>query len=120
MSSPYIKSVAVATALAALDEGRTAERTVLREAVRALLALLAERAPGRSVEVRVPPYGAVQCVPGPRHTRGAPPNTVEMDPETWLGLAAGRVDWARAVTEGRVRASGIRADLSAYLPLELG
>ncbi|MEG3633024.1 sterol carrier family protein [Micromonospora palythoicola] len=119
MSSPYNKSASVAAALSALDEGRAPERSVLREAVRALLTLLADRAPGRSVEVRVPPYGAVQCVPGPRHTRGTPPNTVEMDPETWLGLAAGRLDWARAVTEGRVKASGARADLSAYLPLEL-
>ncbi|GIJ34005.1 hypothetical protein Vse01_31530 [Micromonospora sediminimaris] len=120
VSSPYIKSASVAAALSALDEGRTPERPVLREAVRALLTLLADRAPGRSVEVRVPPYGAVQCVPGPRHTRGTPPNTVEMDPETWLGLAAGRLNWTQAVTEGRVNASGARADLSAYLPLELG
>ncbi|RIV38897.1 hypothetical protein D2L64_10715 [Micromonospora radicis] len=119
MSSPYIKSAAVTAALAALDEGRAPERPVLRAAVRALLTTLAARAPGRSVEVRVPPYGAVQCVPGPRHTRGTPANTVEMDPETWLGLATGRLDWARAVTEGRVRASGSRADLSGYLPLEL-
>ncbi|PZG20380.1 hypothetical protein C1I95_09855 [Micromonospora craterilacus] len=93
---------------------------MLRAAVRALLTILADRAPGRSVEVRVPPYGVVQCVPGPRHTRGTPPNTVEMDPETWLAVATGRLDWAQAVTEGRVRASGIRADLSGYLPLELG
>ncbi|WP_229705914.1 sterol carrier family protein [Micromonospora sonchi] len=120
MSSPCSKSAAVATAVAALDEGRTPERSVLREAVRVLLNVLAARTPGRSVEVRVPPYGAVQCVPGPRHTRGTPANTVEMDPETWLRLATGRLDWTRAVTEGRVRASGARADLSAHLPLELG
>ncbi|SCF08765.1 MDMPI C-terminal domain [Micromonospora chaiyaphumensis] len=88
-----------------------------REAVRTLLATLAERAPGRSVEVRVPPYGAVQCVAGPRHTRGTPPNVVEMDPATWLALATGRLGWAEAVTEGRVRVSGIRADLSEHLPL---
>ena len=76
-------------ALTALDEGRTPERPVYREAVRTLLTVLAERAPGRSVEVRVPPYGAVQCVTGPRHTRGTPPNVVEMDPATWLALATG-------------------------------
>ncbi|WP_420812892.1 sterol carrier family protein [Micromonospora zingiberis] len=105
--------------MAALDEGRTPERSVFREAVRALLTTLADRAPGRSVEVRVPPYGVVQCVSGPRHTRGTPPNTVEMDPATWLGLATGRLVWTQAVTEGRVRASGNRADLSPYLPLEL-
>ncbi|MEU8259510.1 sterol carrier family protein [Micromonospora sp. NPDC048999] len=117
MSSPHSKSAAVATALTALDEGRTPERPVFREAVRTLLAVLAERAPGRSVEVRVPPYGAVQCVTGPRHTRGTPPNVVEMDPATWLALATGRLGWAEAVTEGRVRVSGARADLSAHLPL---
>ncbi|PZF91730.1 hypothetical protein C1I93_20870 [Micromonospora endophytica] len=119
MSSPHIKSAVVATAMAALDTGRTPERSVLREAVRVLLTILAARTPGQSVEVRVPPYGAVQCVPGPRHTRGTPSNTVEMDPQTWLAVATGRLDWAQAVTEGRVRVSGARADLSAYLPLEL-
>jgi hypothetical protein len=117
VSSPHIKSAAVATALSALDEGRVPERPVLREAVRTLLAALAERAPGRSVEVRVPPYGAIQCLPGPRHTRGTPPNVVEMDPETWLRVATGRLEWADAVTEGRVQVSGVRADLSAHLPL---
>ncbi|MCW3813626.1 sterol carrier family protein [Micromonospora sp. DR5-3] len=117
MSSPHTKSAAVAAALTALDEGRTPERPVFREAVRTLLTALTERAPGRSVEVRVPPYGAVQCVAGPRHTRGTPPNVVEMEPETWLALATGRLAWAEAITEGRVRVSGIRADLSEYLPL---
>ncbi|MFG1838526.1 sterol carrier family protein [Micromonospora sp. NPDC049175] len=117
MSSPHIKSAAVAAALSALDEGRTPERPVFREAVRSLLAILAERAPGRSVEVRVPPYGAIQCVPGPRHTRGNPSNVVEMAADTWLELATGRIGWAEAVAEGRVQMSGVRADLSAYLPL---
>lgn len=117
MSSPHIKSAAVAAALKAFDEKRMPERPVLREAVRTLLTQLAERDPGRSVEVRVPPYGAVQCVPGPRHTRGSPSNVVEMDPVTWLELATGRLEWAVAVTEGRVRVSGIRADLSGHLPL---
>ncbi|MGC4854162.1 sterol carrier family protein [Micromonospora sp. DT4] len=117
MSSPHNKSTAVVTALAALDEGRTPERSVLREAVRSLLAVLAERAPGRSVEVRVPPYGAIQCAPGPRHTRGNPPNVVEMSPRTWLELATGRLGWAEAVAGGRVQVSGVRADISAYLPL---
>ncbi|WP_154940672.1 sterol carrier family protein [Micromonospora palomenae] len=117
MSSPHIKSAAVAAALSALDEGRTPDRPVYREAVRALLTALAERAPGRSVEVRVPPYGAVQCLPGPRHTRGTPPNVVEMDPRTWLLLATGRLQWVQALAEGRVRASGPRGDISSYLPL---
>jgi hypothetical protein len=82
------------------------------------LALLAQRAPGRSVEVRVPPYAAVQCIEGVRHTRGTPPAVIETDPETWLALATGRLTWRDAVDGGRVRASGERTDLSAHLPLE--
>ncbi|SCE85295.1 hypothetical protein GA0070564_1011322 [Micromonospora mirobrigensis] len=120
VSSPHIKSTAVVAALAALDEGRTPERPVLRDAVRALLTALVERAPGRSVEVRVPPYGAVQCIPGPRHTRGTPPNVVETDPQTWLAVATGRLAWSEAVSDGRIRVSGIRADLSGYLPVQPG
>jgi hypothetical protein len=92
-------------------------RPALRAAVRYSLRLLEERVPGRTVEVRVPPFAAIQCVPGPRHTRGTPPNVVETDPLTWLDLAAGRLDWSTAVSAGRVRASGQRADLSRYLPL---
>ena len=81
------------------------------------LALLAEQAPGGSVEVRVPPYAAVQAVPGVRHTRGTPPAVVETDAETWLDLATGALAWADAVALGRVSASGERADLAPYLPL---
>lgn len=84
--------------------------------MRFTLAELASRAPGRSVEVRVPPHGAVQAVVGPRHTRGTPPNTVETDATTWLGLVTGRVSWHEAVADGRVHASGERADLSAHVP----
>jgi hypothetical protein len=69
------------------------------------------------VEVRVPPYGAIQCVEGPRHTRGTPPNVVEMDPETWVRLATGRLSWGEAITQGRLRISGNRADISTYIPL---
>ncbi len=65
----------------------------------------------------MPPYGAVQCVAGPRHTRGTPPNVVETDPVTWVEVACGRLAWAEAVAQGRVSASGHRTDLSAYLPL---
>ena len=79
--------------------------------------LIATRAPGRSLELRVPPYAAVQCVEGPRHTRGTPPNVVETDPLTWVRLAAGRLSWSEAVTSGYVRASGERADLGGWLPL---
>ncbi|KRF20910.1 hypothetical protein ASG90_00320 [Nocardioides sp. Soil797] len=82
------------------------------------LALLEQRAPGNSVEVRVPPYAAVQVVPGVRHTRGTPPAVVELDAETWIGLARGDLTFAEADADGRVRASGERADISPYLPLE--
>ncbi len=85
--------------------------------VKHYLAVLEERAPGRSVEVRVPPYAAVQVVPGVRHTRGTPPAVIETDAETWLALATGLTTWHEAVDAGTVRASGERTDLSAYLPL---
>lgn len=92
-------------------------RDTQRMAARALLNILVERAPGRTVEVRVPPFAAVQCVEGPRHTRGTPPNVVEMAPQTWIRLAAGRSTWAEEKAGGHVLASGERADLSTYLPL---
>lgn len=84
------------------------------------LAVLEERAPGHSVEVRVPPYAAVQVIPGVRHTRGTPPAVVETDPATWIALATGELTWYDAERAGRVRASGERADLTAYLPLTSG
>jgi uncharacterized protein (TIGR03083 family) len=93
------------------------DRTALRLVTQACADLLATRAPGRSLELRVPPYAAVQCVAGPRHTRGTPPNVVETDPLTWIRLAAGRLDWRGAVAGGAVRASGERADLTGWLPL---
>lgn len=94
-----------------------ADRTTTATAVRSTLEDLAERAPGHSVEVRVAPHGVVQCLEGPRHTRGTPPNVVETDAATWLSLASGDLTWSQAVAAGRVRASGGRADLSALLPL---
>ena len=100
--------------LAAADLARASER----DRVKHYLALLAEQAPGRSVEVRVPPYAAVQCIEGVRHTRGTPPAVVETDPETWLAVATGRLAWSEAVDSGRVRASGERTNLSAHLPLD--
>ena len=103
--------------VAALGRALTPVPEALRAATRSLLGTLATRAPGRAVEVRVPPYAAVQCIEGPRHTRGTPPNLVEMDPVTWVRLAAGQTTWAGAVASGAVRASGVRADLTAYLPL---
>jgi hypothetical protein len=104
---------AVAEALAR-DERTPADDRLL---TKHFLAVLAERAPGNSVEVRVPPYAAAQVVPGVRHTRGTPPAVVETDPETWIALATGALTWADAQSAGRLRASGERADLSAYLPL---
>ncbi|WP_243229053.1 sterol carrier family protein [Microbacterium sp. CIAB417] len=109
------------TALAAVgtaqDAGTKPSRTDLATAVRYLLQLLEEKAPGNSVEVRVPPFGAVQVVQGPRHTRGTPPNVVEMDASTWIAVATGAEAWADAAASGRVSASGIRADLADLLPL---
>jgi uncharacterized protein (TIGR03083 family) len=92
-------------------------REAVGVAVRVLVGALAAKAPGRSVELRVPPYAAVQAVDGPRHTRGTPPNVVETDAVTWLELSTGRVAWADALGTGRLSASGERADLSAYLPV---
>src|SRR5437868_1964096 len=93
------------------DEEKPA-RPVLATAVRASLRTLEQIAPGHSVEVRVPPFAAIQCVEGPRHTRGTPPNVVEMDPKTWLELATGRLTFAAALAAARVSASGTRADIS--------
>lgn len=98
------------------SDGKIA-RPVLAMAVRYLLEELASRAEGNSVEVRVPPFGVTQCIPGPRHTRGTPPNVVEMPAELWLSLATGRISWAQAQQTGQLHASGLRADLSAHLPL---
>jgi hypothetical protein len=106
----------VAAALDRLAAG-TAERTDLKLLTKHFLALLAERAPGRSVEVRVPPYAAAQVIEGVRHTRGTPPAVIETDAETWIALATGDLPWTSAVTEGRVVASGERTDLTSYLPL---
>lgn len=100
-----------------LDSAFPHDRAAQGIAVRALAGVLAAVAPGTSVEVRIPPYAAVQCITGPRHTRGTPPNVVETAPLTWLRLATGRLTWADARGSGAVRASGGRADLSGALPL---
>ena len=119
----YLATRCVEFAVHALDLAAAVERDVgvgrdaTGVAVRLLLAALAARAPGKSVEVRVPPHGAVQCVEGPRHTRGTPPNVVECDAGTWLELATGRVTWQSAQAAARISASGDRADLSELLPL---
>ncbi|MEO6145428.1 MAG: sterol carrier family protein [Dermatophilaceae bacterium] len=94
-----------------------APTATIATAVRFALEELASRAPGRTLEVRVPPYGAVQCVEGPRHTRGTPPNVVETDARTWLDLVTGQQDWSTALAGGTVHASGLRATLADHLPL---
>jgi hypothetical protein len=98
-------------------EAEQPPRAVLGAAVKTSARWLAQQVPGRSVELRVPPHVAVQLVPGPRHTRGTPPNVVETDAATWLRLATGATRWAEAIADGTVTASGNRADLTAYLPL---
>lgn len=96
----------------------TAGRDETALAVRYLLQLLSDAAPGNTVEVRVPPFGAVQCVEGPRHTRGTPPNVIELDSHTWIALATGTLSWPDAVAQRVVAASGSRATLDGLLPLE--
>lgn len=100
-----------------LDVGIQPEGLALRLVVKELAMALADKHPGRSVEVRIPPYTAVQCLEGPRHTRGTPPNVVEAQPIAWLRLCAGREPWADLVRTGRITASGERSDLSPLMPL---
>lgn len=94
-----------------------ARRPVLAPAVRHTLELFAEEFPGGAVELRVPPYGAVQAIAGMHHTRGTPPAVVETDAATWLALVTGSLDWTEARGSGRIQASGERSDLSGMLPL---
>jgi len=106
-----------------ISAGRVADgvgvsRPQIATAVRYLLQVLAETHPGHTVEVRVPPFGAVQCVEGPRHTRGTPANVVEMDAATWVALSTGELSWVDARAGARVHASGSRADLSPLVPLQ--
>ena len=103
----------------ALERFRSGGRETadLRLLTKHLLALLVARAPGRAVEVRVPPYAVAQCVEGTRHTRGTPPAVVETDPATWISVAVGDQGWAEAVADGRVVASGERSDLGGLLPV---
>lgn len=109
--------VAVAEWLRAA-EAPAPERAAVAAAVRATARALAADAPGHSVEVRVPPFVAVQCVEGPRHTRGTPPNVVETDPRTWLLLATGLLEFDDAVAAGALSVSGTRAgEIAAWLPI---
>jgi hypothetical protein len=106
----------VAAALARVRAGDP-EKGDLRLLTKHYLALLETRAPGKSVEVRVPPYAAVQVIEGVRHTRGTPPAVVETDAETWIALATGELTWPEALAAARATASGERTDLTPYLPL---
>jgi len=101
------------------DESRPSpDRDTLATAVRLTARTLAAVAPGGSVEVRIPPFAAVQCISGPRHTRGTPPNVVEADPRTWLLLATGLVPLAAAKATGALTLSGSRAgEIGHWLPL---
>ena len=105
-------------AATAQDAAPSVDRTTVATAVRFSLEELAARAPGGALEVRVPPFGATQCIAGPSHRRGTPPAVVEMTAPVWLGLVTGRLRWADAVAQGEVDASGERSDLSAVLPFE--
>jgi len=110
---------AIDRVLAALDAGQVADKTLLKTAVKDSLASLVELAPGRSVEVRIPPFAAVQAIPGATHRRGTPPAVVETDPVTWLLMCSGRLSWQEARSSGKVQASGERSDLSQWLPLKV-
>jgi Bacterial SCP ortholog len=116
---PRLRRADPAEVAAALERTRagSADKPDLRLLTKHFLAVLEQRAPGHSVEVRVPPYAAAQVVPGVRHTRGTPPAVVETDADTWIALATGELTWSDAESAGRIRASGQRADLSPHLPL---
>jgi hypothetical protein len=100
-----------------LDAGQDVPAAEVAAAVRALAKAFAAAHPGRTVELRIPPYVAVQAIAGPVHKRGTPPNVVQTDPLTWLRLALGTVSFGTAVASGLVQAAGPRSDLSAQLPV---
>lgn len=114
---PAIGRAAVERAAVLWEAADAPDRDTTATAVRYLLQELGDRAPGRSVEVRVPPFGAAQCIEGTSHRRGTPPAVIEMDAPTWIALGTGDIAWADAVAQGRVQASGERADLSRVVPL---
>jgi hypothetical protein len=116
MARRMVTSEQAAAAIAAAGDADL-DPGAVKETVRTTVAWLAQQHPGRSVEVRVPPFAAAQAIEGPRHTRGTPPNVIETDPRTWLELATGQLTWPDAVEAARVTASGSRADLSALLPV---
>ena len=116
MPKPRISPAEGSEAVTQVQAGSSSNDTVAL-AVRYLLQELEQSFPGKTVEVRIPPYGAIQCVEGPEHTRGTPAHVVEMDPHTWVGVATGTLSWDDAVAKGLLRASGTRSNLSSQLPL---
>ncbi|WP_235488277.1 sterol carrier family protein, partial [Frankia sp. AvcI1] len=113
----FLRTRAVEAVVHGLDLGVEPLRPALKVVTRLFAELFVHRVPGHTVELRVPPFAAVQVVEGPRHTRGTPPNVVEAGPVAFVLLCAGRLAWADAVADGRISASGERADLSGHLPL---
>ena len=99
------------------ETNQDVNKIIEQTAVKYCLQLLHEKAPGNSVEVRIPPYAAVQVIPGISHKRGTPPAVIEMSARIWIDLAIGKIDWIAAKNSGVISASGERADLSAFLPL---
>ena len=116
-NEPVRRKVKIVEGIQAVASVRSGDQSQLATAVRYLLEELGTRAEGNTVEVRVPPFGAVQCVAGPRHTRGTPPNVIEMSPETLFALAVGDLSWDAALAAGLIQASGTRAEIKAHLPL---
>jgi len=116
---PHLEGEQAVSAVIKVGNSLSETDPVFVMAVRYLLEELAEVAPGNSVEVRVPPLGATQCIEGPRHTRGTPPNVVEISPKVWFDLALGSLTWDQALAERKVSASGVRASLAEVLPLAL-
>ena len=111
------RKVKIAEGIQAVESVNSGDQSQLATAVRYLLEELGTRAEGNTVEVRVPPFGAVQCIAGPRHTRGTPPNVIEMSAETWLAIAVGQLSWDAALAAGSIHASGTRAEIKDHLPL---
>lgn len=112
-----IDGVAAVRAVLADDSKRVATDPDFKTAVRYLLEELSVLRPGKSVEVRVPPLGAIQCVDGLTHRRGTPPNTVELNPLEWFALAVGETDWETLQSTGKLIASGTRSDLRDAFPI---
>jgi len=103
--------------LTGYENNQEVNKLTEQTAVKYCLQLLHEKAPGNSVEVRIPPYAAVQVIPGISHKRGTPPAVIEMSARIWIYLAIGNIYWITTKTSGAISASGERADLSAFLPL---